>query len=104
KGRSSLQLLQAFELGQNRPPIFYYAFDLLRLNGEDFRDLPVEERKAKLERLLKKAPGAIRYSASLGGDAEKLLVQARQFGLEGLIGKAVGSPYEGERGPGPGSL
>ena len=94
KGRSSFQLLQAFELGQNRPPIFYYAFDLLRLNGEDFRDLPVEERKAKLERLLKKAPGAIRYSASLGGDAEKLLVQARQFGLEGLIGKRAGSHYE----------
>ena len=94
KGRSSFQLLQAFELGQNRPPIFYYAFDLLRLNGEDFRDLPVEERKAKLEKLLKKAPGAIRYSASLGGDAEKLLVQARQFGLEGLIGKRVGSHYE----------
>src|ERR1700722_3734865 len=94
KGRSSFQLLQAFELNQKRPPIFYYAFDLLRLNGEDLGDLPVEERKAKLEKLIKKAPGAIRYSASLGGDAEKLLSQARQFGLEGLIGKRVGSRYE----------
>jgi bifunctional non-homologous end joining protein LigD len=97
KGRSSFQLLQAFELGQNRPPIFYYAFDLLRLNGENLEDLPIEERKAKLEQLLKKAPAAIRYSASLGGNAEKLLDQAREFGLEGLIGKRVGSHYEAGR-------
>jgi bifunctional non-homologous end joining protein LigD len=30
KGISSFQLLQAFELGQERPPIYFYAFDLLR--------------------------------------------------------------------------
>jgi bifunctional non-homologous end joining protein LigD len=94
KGRSSFQLLQAFELGQKRPPIFFYAFDLLRLNGADLRDLPVEERKKKLERLLTESPGNIRYSASLGTEARKILDQARQLGLEGLIGKRVGSQYE----------
>jgi bifunctional non-homologous end joining protein LigD len=94
KGRSSFQLLQAFEMGQERPPIFFYAFDLLRLNGKDFLNLPVEQRKAKLDQLIKEAPGAIRFSASLGSEAEKLLDQARKFGLEGLIGKRVGSPYE----------
>jgi len=94
KGRSSFQLLQAFDLGQERPPIFYYAFDLLRLNGKDLRDLPLEQRKANLETLLKEPPGNIRYSASLGRDAAKLLDQARRLGLEGLIGKRVGSHYE----------
>jgi bifunctional non-homologous end joining protein LigD len=94
KGRSSFQLLQAFELRQERPPIFYYAFDLLRLNGTDLQNRPVEERKAKLETLLKEPPGNIRYSASLGTDAEKLMDQARRFGLEGLIGKRAGSHYE----------
>ena len=59
-----------------------------------FKIVPVEERKAKLETLLKEAPGNIRYSASLGTDAEKLLDQARRFGLEGLIGKRAGSHYE----------
>jgi bifunctional non-homologous end joining protein LigD len=49
KGRSSFQLLQAFEMGQERPPIVFYAFDLLQLNGKDLRNLPVEKRKAKLE-------------------------------------------------------
>ena len=31
KGRSSFQLLQSFDMGQERPPIVFYAFDLLRL-------------------------------------------------------------------------
>jgi bifunctional non-homologous end joining protein LigD len=93
-GRSSFQLLQAIELGQERSPVFYYAFDLLRLNGSDLRELPLEQRKAKLETLLKHPPGNIRYSASLSMDAKKLLEEARRLGLEGLIGKRVGSQYE----------
>jgi bifunctional non-homologous end joining protein LigD len=94
KGLSSFQLLQAFEMGQERPPIFFYAFDLLRLNGKDLRNLPVEERKAKLEKLLKKSPGVLRYSASIENGGEELLDRARELGLEGLIGKRVGSRYE----------
>jgi bifunctional non-homologous end joining protein LigD len=54
EGRLSFQLLQAFDMGQERPPIVFYAFDLLRLNGKDLRNLPIEERKAKLEELLKR--------------------------------------------------
>src|SRR6202795_2664972 len=48
QGRSSFQALQAFEMDTERPPIVFYAFDLLRLNGKDLRDLPIEERKAKI--------------------------------------------------------
>jgi hypothetical protein len=51
-------------MGLVRPPIVFYAFDLLRLNGQDLKDLPIEEREAKLEELLKKPPGVIRYSVS----------------------------------------
>ncbi|HET9375342.1 MAG TPA: non-homologous end-joining DNA ligase [Chthoniobacterales bacterium] len=94
KGRSSFQLLQAFEMGQERPPLFFYAFDLLRLNGKDFLGLPVEERKATLEKLLKDPPDAIRYSASVEDAGEDLLDRARELGVEGLIGKRIGSRYE----------
>ncbi len=97
KGISSFQLLQAFELGQERPPIYFYAFDLLQLNGKDLCSQPLNERKTLLARLLKKPPGNIRYSASLGQDAEKLLKQAEQLGLEGLIGKRTYSVYEAGR-------
>jgi len=30
KGRASFQLLQSFAMGQEKPPIVFYAFDLLR--------------------------------------------------------------------------
>lgn len=94
KGRSSFQLLQAYELGQERPPLVFYAFDLLQLNGRDLRSRPLTERKAELEQLLGSASGVIRYSVSLEGDVEALLAQARELGLEGLIGKRPDSVYE----------
>ncbi len=84
QGISSFQLLQAFELGQERPPIFYYAFDLLRLNGKDLRETPLIQRKDKLGRLLMNPPGVIRLSSSLEGSATQLLDRARDLGLEGL--------------------
>jgi bifunctional non-homologous end joining protein LigD len=94
KGRSSFQLLQAYDIGQERPPIFFYAFDILQLNGHDLENLPLTERKSKLQNLLKNPPGVIRYSAALGSDLEPLLKQVRLLGLEGLIGKLAGSVYE----------
>jgi ATP-dependent DNA ligase len=83
KGRSSFQLLQGFDMGLARPPIIFYAFDLLRLNGKDLQNLPIEERKAKLEGLLKKPPGVLRYSVSFTKDIKKLLARAQELGLEG---------------------
>jgi bifunctional non-homologous end joining protein LigD len=64
KGRSSFQLLQGFDMGHERPPLVFHAFDLLRLNGKDLQGLPIEERNAKLEELLKSPPVVIRYSVS----------------------------------------
>ena len=94
EGRSSFQLLQARELGEERPPLFFYAFDLLQLNGEKLVDLPLAERREKLARLLHKPPEIIRFSDSLGTDAKRLLAQARKLNLEGLIGKRTDSLYE----------
>jgi hypothetical protein len=82
-------LLQDF--AQEKAPIVYYAFDLLRLNGKNLQALPIEERKTQLEELLKKPPGVIRYSVSFTKDIEELLGRTRELGLEGLIGKRAGS-------------
>jgi bifunctional non-homologous end joining protein LigD len=94
QGRSSFQLLQGFDMGTDRPPIFFYAFDLLQLDGEDLKTLPIEERKAKLAKLLINPTGAIRYSISFTKDIDELLGKAKVLGLEGLIGKRSGSRYE----------
>lgn len=93
-GRPSFQLLQAFAAGQERPPIVFYAFDLLQLNGQDLKNSPIEERKAKLEALLKNPAGVIWYSVSFTEHLGELLNRIQELGLEGLIGKRKGSRYE----------
>jgi bifunctional non-homologous end joining protein LigD len=96
-GRPSFQLLQAYEKGEERPPLFYYAYDLLQLNGEDLRARPLSERKALLQELLEDGPETLRYSVPFDAELEDLLEQAKSFRLEGLIGKQLDSRYESGR-------
>ena len=93
RGRSSFQLLQNYGSDQ-KPPLVYYAFDLLSLEGTDLRSRPLMERRKHLAVLLQNAPADIRFSEALEGDKEKLLEVARQFQLEGLIAKKSDSLYE----------
>src|SRR5438067_5926924 len=98
EGHSSFQLLQAYEMHEQRPPICYYAFDLLNLDGKDLRGLPLTERKARLQQLLAGVSDPIRFSASLEAPYKQLLKQVKRQGLEGVIGKLRDSTYEtGER-------
>ncbi|MBL9168400.1 MAG: non-homologous end-joining DNA ligase [Verrucomicrobiales bacterium] len=93
RGHSSFRLLQSYAIGTQSPPLAYYAFDLLELEGKSLRDQPIEVRKATLKELIPPS-GMIHYSPSLGGDASLLLKEMRKHRLEGVIGKRVGSRYE----------
>lgn len=97
EGRSSFQLMQAFDQGTERPPIYYYAFDLLELDGQNLLDWPLEKRKDRLKKLLPKKDGVLRFSPLLGRNAPALLEMTRLHRLEGLIGKRVASSYEAGR-------
>ncbi len=92
-GRSSFQLLQGLDTAE-RPPLYFYVFDILRHDGKSLLGTPLHERKALLEKLLKKAPGALRFSASLEGSFPALMKHAQKLGLEGLIAKRPDSLYE----------
>ena len=94
EGRSSFQLLQAREMDGRKSPIYFYAFDLLQLNGKTLVSLPLEVRKNVLESLCADAGNPIRYSGAIGGDANQLLKEVRRRGLEGIIGKLRNSVYE----------
>lgn len=96
-GRSSFQLLQAYDIGEEKPPICFYVFDAPRLAGKDLRDLPLLERKAHLERALKSARDPVRFSGALGSNATVLLERVKKLGLEGVIGKRADSTYESGR-------
>lgn len=70
-----------------------WCFDLLGLNAQDLRPLPLEKRKAKLSALLTKRPvGELRLSHTFS-DGEKLLHAAGQQGLEGIVSKRRESIY-----------
>src|SRR6266513_3276644 len=94
EGRSSFQLLQRAELDGKDAPLAFYVFDLLQLNGHSLIGLPLTLRKELLTRLVPLSGDIIRFSGSLGTDAETLLPEIRRRGLEGLIGKQRDSVYE----------
>ena len=94
EGRSSFALLQGYEQARERPPLYFYAFDLLELDGESLSAWPLEKRKARLQKLIPSGNGVLRFSPLLGRDAPALMEMAREHRLEGLIGKRVGSVYE----------
>jgi bifunctional non-homologous end joining protein LigD len=94
EGRSSFQLLQALEMEGWKSPVYFYAFDLLQLDGENLLGVPLEARKNVLEKLSTDADDPIRYSGAIGSEAEPLLDEVKRRGLEGLIGKQRNSVYE----------
>jgi bifunctional non-homologous end joining protein LigD len=97
KGGSSFQLLQAREMERRQSPIYYYVFDLLQGAGKKLISLPLERRKTLLATICKGAADSIRFSGEIGGDPHALLREVKRLGLEGVIGKQVGSVYEPDR-------
>jgi len=93
-GRSSFQLLQAREMEARKTPVYFYAFDLLQLDGKSLIGLPLEARKNVLEKLCATADDPIRYSGAIGNDPKRLLEEVKRRGLEGIIGKQRNSAYE----------
>jgi bifunctional non-homologous end joining protein LigD len=72
---------------------FFYAFDLLELDGEDWRPRSLEARKASLEGLLAKAAAGIQYSQHLEGDGAIIFAHACRLGFEGIVSKHREHPY-----------
>jgi bifunctional non-homologous end joining protein LigD len=89
EGRPSFSAMQQ---GKRGTPIVYYVFDLLEVESEPIVDLPLEERRKRLEQLLDKRNRIVRFSESFD-DGPALLSAAEQQGLEGIMAKRLGSRY-----------
>ncbi len=96
KGISHFQLLQNYKTEKN---IYFYVFDLLFLNGEDLRTLPLVERKSILRNILKAdSSSSIRFLDHVENDGNEFFDLCNKQGLEGVIGKNKQSVYQsGER-------
>jgi bifunctional non-homologous end joining protein LigD len=88
-GRSSFSAMQQGKAGT---PIVYYVFDVLEVEGEPLIDLPLVERRKRLEQLLDRRNRTIRLSEAFD-DGEALLAAAKQQQLEGVLAKRLDSRY-----------
>jgi bifunctional non-homologous end joining protein LigD len=77
-------------------PIFYYAFDILYLDGYDLRRVNLDERKRVLRKVLSDGE-IVRYSDHYAGQGLALFNAAKEKGLEGIIAKKRNSCYEERR-------
>src|SRR6202023_702818 len=63
-----------------------YTFDILALEGDDLRKLPLHLRKTNLARLLAKRPDGIFVAPFEEGEiGPDLFRKACEFGLEGMV-------------------
>ena len=70
-----------------------WAFDLLHLNGADFRHQPLIARRVRLQRLVAQSQiTSLRYSETFD-DPLRLLKAAEEMGLEGIVSKRKAAPY-----------
>jgi bifunctional non-homologous end joining protein LigD len=74
--------------------VFLYAFDLLELGGIDLWPETLEERRGRLQYLLRNVtkPG-IRYNEHLDGDGGTIFAQVCKLGFEGIVSKHRQSAY-----------
>ncbi|MDT8921283.1 DNA ligase D [Pseudomonas taiwanensis] len=97
-GGTDFQALQnAFDT-EHDDNITYYLFDLLYLSGKDLRELPVQDRRATLAKLLEhNTSDTLKFSEDFNQPVDSLLASACRLGLEGLIGKRADSVYMNRR-------
>ena len=78
-------------------PVQFVAYDLLELDGQDLRPVPLRERRALLEKLLANASPILQVSPLVPGSSWEELATARadsrQRNVEGLMLKALDSSY-----------
>ena len=75
-----------------------YAFDILALDGDDLRSLPLSMRKTDLARLLARRPDGIFIAPFEQGEIGPDLFRAAcRMGLEGLVSKRRDRPYQAGR-------
>ena len=87
-GVDGISDFNALHSGKHNEEVQLCAFDLLAMDGDDLRDLPLSMRKANLTRLLARRPDGIFFSDFEQGEIGPDLFRAAcRMGLEGLVSK-----------------
>jgi bifunctional non-homologous end joining protein LigD len=79
--------------------VVLFAFDLIELDGDDLRRNPIEQRRARLAKILARAAPRIQFNEHIEDDGATVFEHACKLGLEGIVSKRKGSPYTSGRSP-----
>lgn len=97
-GNSSFQGLQTALQGKNYSKLAYFVFDVLFLNGEDLRSLPLLERKSRLSEIISQDKNSkIILSEHWIKNEDNMMSQVCERNLEGVIAKRADVPYQSGR-------
>ncbi|WP_053572294.1 DNA ligase D [Caballeronia cordobensis] len=96
-GIPSFSALQNAIDGRNNQDIVFFLFDLMYLDGEDFRKVPLWARRARLAAVLKNAGEQLLFSQDFDAPPAQIFAAAAGLGLEGLVLKRRDAPYESGR-------
>lgn len=91
---ADFQALQGAFDSSRTDDIVYYLFDIPYCAGYDLREVPLEERRAVLERVVARKPqDKVRFSAVFDAKPQDVVASACRLGLEGVIAKRRNSSY-----------
>ena len=106
KGHSHFSLIQPrIHLSRSRDiaeadekiPVYFFAFDLLYLNGFNLMKFPLEQRKAVLRKIIPDDNGWIRYADHIEGRGVDFFDAVSRHNLEGVVAKHRASDYQQAR-------
>ncbi|MFY9288413.1 MAG: non-homologous end-joining DNA ligase [Alphaproteobacteria bacterium] len=93
-GTSSLEDFNLARSAGRERDIHYYIFDLLFLDGEDLRSLPLRQRKERLRKLLTNAPPHIRFCEHTEADGKVVQDYLQGKEIEGIVSKRASGTYK----------
>jgi bifunctional non-homologous end joining protein LigD len=97
-GADGMSDFNALHSGKHGAEVQLCAFDVLAIDGDDLRELPLAKRKLRLAGLLKGRPDGIFVNPfEVGAIGPDLFLAACSMGLEGLVSKRSDRPYRGGR-------
>jgi bifunctional non-homologous end joining protein LigD len=97
-GADGISDFNALHSGKHNHEVQLYAFDVLAMDGDDLRELPLLQRMARLDKLLARRHGGIFVGSFEQGEiGPELFQHACLMGLEGLVSKRRDRPYRSGR-------
>ena len=99
-GKPDFAALQAALSSGKTADLVLFLFDALFADGEDLRNLPLADRKARLSSALQRATASprLRFVEHFVTAGDAVLKSACSMELEGIVSKRLDAPYRSGRG------